>query len=123
MHNHYTKVTHYLHIKQAMAKRKNNRGNRILKPVEIRTIRNLLPSNYRQIIAEKHTSITLRQITEVINQRTKNPVYNYLVWSTINEFLQNAERTDLAERVQILVNIYLPLYNIIQNGSNAAANC
>lgn len=82
---------------------------------DLTKIRGFLPQNWRLKIAEKHAGVSVRQITEVFNLRSKNPDQVAIVWGTINEALNAANQTRLADRVQQHIAFCTALNNVIQN--------
>ena len=95
--------------------RQNKQDKKTLTKRDLTKIRGFLPQNWRLKIAEKHTDISLRQITEVFNLRSKNPDQVAKVWGTINEALNAAEQYDLATRVQKHISFCNVLCNVLQN--------
>lgn len=113
-HTNYTLVTPMLHIKKTLKKRQSKRGNPLLTKRDLTEIRKTLPLNWRKKIAEKHDGLTLRQITEVFNQRTKNAGHNVQVWTAINEVLSSAKQYSLVKKVERVISFYGLLDNVIQ---------
>jgi hypothetical protein len=115
LHTNYTFISPMLHNKRTTKKRQIQRGYRLLTNAELAKIRSFLPQNWRQKIHENNAGISLRQITEVFNQRTKNLDHNKIVWGAINEVLRNAGQEKLVERVDKCISFCSALYNIIQD--------
>jgi len=62
-------------------------------------IRKYLPYGFFTALGEKHDGITLRQMKEVMAQRTTNAEHNEIVWKSIKKRLTMAGRKDLVELV------------------------
>lgn len=66
---------------------------------QLNQIRKYLPYGFFSALAEKYTDISLRQIKEVMGQRTTNALHNEIVWKAINKKLIAYEREDLVDLV------------------------
>lgn len=94
--------------------RSERRGVKTLTKRDLTSIRKFLPKDWRSQIHQKQASVSLRQITEVFNQRSNNPTDNLLVWSVIKEVLTSAEQSELVEKVEKRISFCTKLYNGIQ---------
>jgi hypothetical protein len=94
--------------------RQNKKHTKTLTKRDLTNIRGILPQNWRLKMAETHSTLTLRHITEVFNLRSKNPESVRLVWGTINEALNQAGAAELADRVQNHISFCTALDNVIQ---------
>lgn len=85
---------------------------------ELTKIREILPYNWRQLLSEQTDTITVRQISNVFSQNTKNPADNVTVWGYVNTILEGAGELDLAARVQTR----LSFYTLLCNGTHQTVN-
>jgi hypothetical protein len=83
----------------------------VLTKRELTKIRQVLPFNWRALLAESVDTISVRQITNVFAQNTGNARDNVIVWGYVNKILKAAGREKLAERVRARVSFYECLYN------------
>lgn len=86
-------------------KRGNKAGAKNLRNGKLTTrqldsIRKILPGDWRKRIAQNNGVITIRQITEVFNQRNSKPDLNEIVWNAVNKRLRAAGRQDLVDLVE-----------------------
>lgn len=66
---------------------------------QLSEIRKYLPYGFFTVLAEKHDSISLRQIREVFGQRTTNADHNEIVWTAVRKKLTLFQRHDLIKAV------------------------
>lgn len=112
LHTNYTLFTRMEHTKRTTKKKARQRGKRLLTKSDLTKIRQNLPKDWRNKIAETRYGLTLRQITEVFNQRTKNSAANVSVWTSINEVLRSAKQYVLVEKVEKVISFYNSLDNV-----------
>jgi hypothetical protein len=62
---------------------------------QLNEIRKHLPYGFFTALAEKHDSISLRQMKEVMAQRSANADHNEIVWRAVKKKLTLADRQDL----------------------------
>lgn len=80
---------------------------------DLTKIRKFLPRDWRRQIHQSHTSIGLRQITEVYRLRSKNFHDNQIVWNAINKVLMSAGEQKLVEKVNRRLSFCSSLYTDI----------
>lgn len=100
--------------KKASKIKVRRRGKELLTKDDLTIIRSALPKNWRLLIHQMQDCISLRQITEVFNQRTTDPASNLVVWRSINKLLRKAKQPAVAEKVKKPLSFYADLYNVIQ---------
>lgn len=66
---------------------------------QLADIKRYLPRHFAKKTAEKYAGVTKRQVVEVFNQRSPNPVWNQIVWDAIKKKLAENERKDLIEAI------------------------
>jgi hypothetical protein len=62
---------------------------------QLTEIRKYLPYGFFTALAEKHDTISLRQMKEVMAQRSANAEHNEIVWKAVKKKLTLANRQDL----------------------------